>query len=104
LLSVLDHAPSRAAALAERAFLRRLEGGCQVPIAAHAACSMQHAEMSTATIDLQGLVASLDGTTIVRGALSGPLADAETLGTALAEQLIAAGAEAILSALSTVTR
>jgi hydroxymethylbilane synthase len=96
-LAVLDHAPSRAAALAERAFLRRLEGGCQVPIAAYA-------ETSATTLHVQGLVASLDGTTIVRGEHSGALADAEALGTALAEQLIADGAEAILSALSTVTR
>lgn len=96
-LAVLDHAPSRAAALAERAFLRRLEGGCQVPIAAHA-------EVSATTLTLYGLVASLDGATIVRDTLTGPLDAAEPLGTQLAEQLIANGAEAILSALSTVTR
>jgi hydroxymethylbilane synthase len=103
-LAVLDHGPSRAAALAERAFLRRLEGGCQVPIAANAVCSMQQAESGVATLVLKGLVASLDGTTIVRGGLSGASGDAEALGTTLAEQLIAEGAEAILSALSTVTR
>jgi hydroxymethylbilane synthase len=97
LLTVLDHAPSRAAALAERAFLRRLEGGCQVPIAAHA-------ELDATGITLHGLVASLDGTHIVRGTQRATLADAESLGTALAEELIANGAEAILSALSTVTR
>jgi hydroxymethylbilane synthase len=94
LLATLDHAPTRAAALAERAFLRRLEGGCQVPIAAHAA-------LDGAGLTLHGLVASLDGATIVRGELAGGTADAEALGTALAERLIAAGAGEILAALAT---
>lgn len=93
LLAPLDHAPTRAAALAERAFLRRLEGGCQVPIAAFATCD-DHG------LNLRGLVGSLDGVTIVRGERSGAHTDAEAMGTALAEELIAQGAERILAELA----
>lgn len=94
LLAALDHAPTRAAALAERAFLRRLEGGCQVPIAAHAT-------LDGAALALRGLVGSLDGAMVVRGERSGAAADADALGTALAEELIAHGAGEILAALAT---
>lgn len=93
LLAVLDHAPSRASALAERAFLRRLEGGCQVPIGAYAV-------LDSDTLTLRGMVGSLDGLTIVRGERAGASADAETLGTALADDLIAQGASAILAELA----
>ncbi|NJN15663.1 MAG: hydroxymethylbilane synthase [Oscillochloris sp.] len=93
-LASLDHAPSRAAALAERALLGRLEGGCQVPIAAYAT-------LNGATITLRGLVASLDGATVVRGERVGAVADAAALGVSLAEELLAGGADAILNELST---
>ncbi|MEI8166702.1 MAG: hydroxymethylbilane synthase [Chloroflexales bacterium] len=93
LLAVLDHATSRAAALAERAFLRRLEGGCQVPIAAYAV-------VADDTLTLRGLVGSLDGQTVVRGERTDASANAETLGTDLAEDLIAQGASDILAALA----
>jgi hydroxymethylbilane synthase len=102
LLAPLDHAPTRAAALAERAFLRRLEGGCQVPIAAYA--EGKHGAAATGdrgALLLRGLVGSLDGGTIVRGERSGNVAQPETLGEALAEELIAAGAGEILAALAT---
>jgi len=78
---------------AERAFLRRLEGGCQVPIAAHAT-------VEGARVVLQGRVASLDGRTVVQGTLvAGARDDAEAsdLGTLLAEQLIGEGAADILT-------
>jgi hydroxymethylbilane synthase len=93
LLAPLDHGPTRAAATAERAFLRRLEGGCQVPIAAYA-------EVNSSLLRLRGLVGSLDGATIVRGERQGPAADAEALGTELAEELLARGADRILAALA----
>jgi hydroxymethylbilane synthase len=96
LLAPLDHAPTRATTLAERALLRRLEGGCQVPIAAFA-----ERMVDSATLQLRGLVGSLDGTMIVRGERSGASVDAEELGTALAEELIAQGAERILADLAT---
>ncbi|RRR70610.1 MAG: hydroxymethylbilane synthase [Candidatus Viridilinea halotolerans] len=93
LLAPLDHAATRAAALAERAFLRRLEGGCQVPIAAYAT-------LNDDVLTLRGLVGSLDGLTIVRGEHKGAASEAEALGTALAEELIAQGAERILAELA----
>ncbi|PDW02972.1 hydroxymethylbilane synthase [Candidatus Viridilinea mediisalina] len=93
LLAPLDHAATRAAALAERAFLRRLEGGCQVPIAAYA-------KLADDVLTLRGLVGSLDGTTIVRGEHKGSTSEAEAMGTALAEALIAQGAERILAELA----
>ncbi len=95
LLAPLDDGPSRAAALAERAFLRRLEGGCQVPIAAYAT-----PEAAGAVLRLRGLVGALDGATVIRGEQAGPSEDAELLGLALAEELLAQGAAEILSALT----
>lgn len=95
LLAPLDDGPARAAALAERAFLRRLEGGCQVPIAAYAT-----PEAASAVLRLRGLVGALDGATVIRGEQVGPSEDAEVLGLALAEQLLAQGAAEILSALT----
>jgi hydroxymethylbilane synthase len=93
LLAALDHAATRAAALAERAFLRRLEGGCQVPIAAYAT-------VNESCLSLRGLVGSLDGLTVVRGELSGATEMAEVLGVALGGELVAQGAGAILEALA----
>lgn len=91
-LTVLDDAAARAAALAERAFLRRLEGGCQVPIAAYA-----ELRSADALLTLYGLVGALDGSVMVRGERSGSSADAETLGVALANELLARGADQILA-------
>lgn len=97
LLAVLDDPATRAAALAERAFLRRLEGGCQVPIAAFA--ERIAGEAGAPDLRLAGLVGSLDGATMVRDTLLGSSADPETIGTTLAEQLLARGADAILAEL-----
>jgi hydroxymethylbilane synthase len=90
LVAVLDDPNSRATVLAERAFLRRLEGGCQVPIAAHAVY-----EGGTAIL-LRGLVSSLDGTKVIRGEKIGTFNDPETIGLELAEELLGLGAAAIL--------
>lgn len=89
-VAVLDDAESRAAVFAERAFLRRLEGGCQVPIAAHAVCGEGD------SITLRGLVGSLDGTKIIRGEKTGTRREAADLGLALAEELLERGAAPIL--------
>jgi hydroxymethylbilane synthase len=85
------------AVIAERAFLRELEGGCQVPVAAHA-------ELDSATggslLRLHGRVIALDGGSMVEGRESGPVPDEESaveLGTALAERLLAQGADDILA-------
>ena len=81
--------------MGERAFLNRLEGGCQVPIAAHG-------KLAGETITLRGLVASLDGATVIRESLSGPARDAEKIGVSLAERLIAKGAGPILESLKEI--
>jgi hydroxymethylbilane synthase len=88
--SPLDHPETRAACIAERAFLRGLGGGCQFPIAAHAVIAQN-------AMKLDGLVAKPDGSEILRGSLSGVPDDPEALGSQLAEQLIDRGARALLS-------
>ncbi len=92
LVRGLDDPHARVAALAERAFLARLQGGCQVPIAGHA--TVEGAELR-----LEGLVASLDGKTVIRDVRSGPTDDAASIGRGLAEALIERGAAEILSEL-----
>jgi len=91
-LRPLDDASTRVQVEAERGFMRRLEGGCQVPLAGHAS-------VEGGTVRLRGLVASLDGTKVVRGERSGPSADAERVGVALAEDLLGRGAAEILAAI-----
>lgn len=91
-VDALDDAPSRAAALAERAFLHRLEGGCQVPIAGHAT-------VAEGRIRLRGLVAALDGSLVHEGEEGGAVDEAESIGERLAERLLSEGAGAILSEL-----
>ena len=88
----LNHPETRAVVMGERAFLHRLEGGCQVPIAAHG-------NIKNSTFSLQGLVTNLDGTVIVRDTLSGPAAESEKIGITLAERLLSMGAEKILDEL-----
>jgi hydroxymethylbilane synthase len=89
IVSALEHPPTRAAVTAERALLERLEGGCQVPIAAHAT-------LAGARLRLEGLVASVDGRQVIQDAVEGPVADARALGMRLGEQLLHKGGEAIL--------
>ncbi|GBC63117.1 hydroxymethylbilane synthase [Desulfonema ishimotonii] len=93
LMAALNHGETRTVVLGERAFLNRLEGGCQVPIACHGELS------ADGGFALTGLVASLDGMTVIRERLSGPAAECERIGVALAEQLLAQGAEEILESL-----
>ena len=90
----LDHKFTRLACVAERAFLRSLGGGCQLPIAAHAVVREKR-------IRLDGLVADTEGKQIVRDRLSGSLDEAEELGIRLAEQLLANGARELLKQEST---
>lgn len=87
----LDHEPTRIAVTAERAVLRALGGGCQVPIGAHAV-------VSGGRFHLRAVVISPDGRTLVGRAVEGPAAEAEAAGKALAEELLAAGAREILAA------
>ncbi len=89
ILSGLEHASTRTAVLAERALLHRLQGGCQVPIAAHAT-------LNGTELTIDGLVASVDGKTVIREHVRGSSADPESAGVLLAERLIARGADKIL--------
>ncbi|HSL55000.1 MAG TPA: hydroxymethylbilane synthase [Pyrinomonadaceae bacterium] len=89
ITSRLDHRETRLACLAERAFLRGLGGGCQLPIAAHAL-------LDGDVMKLNGLVARPDGSEILRDSLSGSSQDAEALGSQLADQLISRGARELL--------
>ena len=89
MVAVLDHPETHGAVLAERAMLARLEGGCQVPIAAHATVAGEG-------IRLRGLVASLDGKRVIRGEMRGATGNPEAVGTSLAEDLLLRGAAEIL--------
>ncbi len=88
-MAFFDHAPTFTCVTAERALLHRLEGGCQVPIAAHAILEGER-------MRLRALVASVDGKTLVKRERSGPAADPERLGVALAEEILDAGGRRIL--------
>lgn len=90
LVSQLDHAPTRAAVTAERAFLQTLGGGCRMPMGAYA-------EPGAAGLRVRGMVGSLDGAHIVSGELSGETQQAEQLGTQLARQLLDKGAAQLLN-------
>ena len=85
----LNDPPSAIAVSAERAFLRKLEGGCQVPIAAFA-------RIIDSTIHIEGLVGTTDGKRLIMHRLEGPADQAESLGTQLAEILLRKGAKEIL--------
>jgi hydroxymethylbilane synthase len=92
LHTVLADVDTTAAVTAERALLRRLEGGCQVPVAAWA-------RIENDGLYLDGAVASLDGSRLVRESIQGDTAEAEALGVELAEALLGAGAGEILAAI-----
>ena len=89
-LSFLNDEKTTIAVAAERSFLQRLEGGCQVPIGAFA-------EVQDNTVELTGLVASIDGTVVLKESLKGPADEAEQLGTQLANMLLDKGAREILA-------
>ncbi len=88
-VAALDDAESRTAVLAERAFLKTLEGGCQVPIAAFARVEGER-------VALHGMVASLDGKRVIEDRASDLRKEAASLGARLAEDLLARGAREIL--------
>ena len=89
LVAPLDDSPTHRAVLAERAMLCHLGGGCQVPIAAHATLTSEQ-------LRLVGVVASLDGSEIVRASAFGPADEPEALGATVARSLLEQGARAIL--------
>jgi len=89
--AALNHAATHSAVLAERAFLRALGGGCQLPIGAYAT-------VDGARLHLSGLVIAPDGSAAVRGNREGPAVEAEAIGSALAMELLEQGARALLEA------
>lgn len=92
LIRPLNHPPSYMAVEAERAVLKRLEGGCQAPIAAYA-------RFDGSGVTIEGMVASPDGSRLVRDRVEGPGAQAPSLGVELAERLLQQGAADILKAI-----
>jgi len=101
LIKVLEHRPTALRCRAERAFLRELEGGCQVPIGVNSSFSAPEAE---GDLVLTGMVASLDGLRLIRDEVSGPQADPEALGIRLARSLREQGAGTILEEIFAIVR
>jgi hydroxymethylbilane synthase len=90
LTLALDHPPTRQEVLAERAFLRRLRGGCQVPAGALG-------RTAGGALTLDGVVCMPDGSALFRDRIEGPVAEAEGIGLQLAETLLAGGADRVLA-------
>ncbi|MBI4372548.1 MAG: hydroxymethylbilane synthase [Candidatus Omnitrophica bacterium] len=89
LIRPLNHEVTYQRILAERSFLRRLEGGCQIPVGIHS-------KVENNRLSLKGAVFSLDGDRSVIHEASGMVSDAEKLGIALAEKLLDDGGREIL--------
>ena len=89
LIAPLNDKDTSLCVLTERAFSRRLNGGCQLPIASHAVIENNQ-------IKVDGLVARLDGSKVIRLQKIGELEDADKIGSSLAEALLDNGADAIL--------
>ncbi|MDW7774178.1 MAG: hydroxymethylbilane synthase [Desulfobulbaceae bacterium] len=88
-ISFLNHPSTATAVAAERAFLLRLEGGCQVPIGGYAVADDK-------IVTLTGLIASVDGRQILKEKMSGPADSAKEIGTELAQKLLDMGGRKIL--------
>jgi hydroxymethylbilane synthase len=88
-IAFFNHPDTSYAVRAERALLKRCQGGCQVPIAAHGT-------VDGTELRLVGLIASVDGSRSVRGEINGPVVQCEQLGAELADRLLAEGGKAIL--------
>lgn len=91
ILDRLNDPPTRSMVLAERAMLRGLGGGCQVPIGASTA-------IRDGVLTLRGVVLSVDGTQRIEETASAPMGDAESLGKNVADRLRARGANQLLEA------
>ncbi len=91
MLMFMDHPATTVAVRAERSYLKRLEGGCQVPLAGFAV-------LADGVLTMRGLIASVDGSRLVKSEHRGDPAEAEKIGLALAEELLAQGGREILEA------
>ena len=92
MLDFLNDTATKQATDAERAFLGLLEGGCQVPIGVHA-------EVNEGRIAMEAVIASLDGSTVLRDTAEGNAADAVTLGRTLGQKMLDNGGREILAAI-----
>jgi hydroxymethylbilane synthase len=90
LIAFLDDPATHAAVRAERGFLARLEGGCVVPVAGLA-------QVKGDSLTFEALIGDLEGRGLIRGNISGPLEEADSLGRALAERLLDQGGREILA-------
>jgi hydroxymethylbilane synthase len=97
LVTPLIHERTALAVRAERSLMHTLQGGCQVPIAGFAEVTEAPDEQGVERLLLRAYVGSVDGTKAVRGELAGPAQAPEGIGIALAEDLLARGADAILA-------
>ena len=88
-VSFLNHPRTSVEVSAERAFLKRLGGGCQLPVAAYGV-------KNGSELTLRGLLGSLDGRELIKDEVIGSSDDAEVLGTSLAERILSRGGQAIL--------
>ena len=97
-IKLLEHLPTARRCLAERAFLRELEGGCQVPIGVNSSFAEAGGDASAGgqELILTGMVASLDGSKLIRDQARGAAEDPESIGIALALKLREQGAGEIL--------
>jgi hydroxymethylbilane synthase len=93
-LRTLDHAPTRAAVIAERGFLAALDVGCGAPVGALAEPT---AEPGTETaVRLSGLIAAPDGSVVIRAQMTGAVSDGDALGQRLARTMLQDGGAAVL--------
>lgn len=90
MLAFLNDLPTKQATDAERAFLGLIEGGCQVPIGVHA-------EVENDNVKIEAVIASLNGSKVLRNNITGPAANAADLGRKLGQQMLAEGGEQILA-------
>ena len=90
LVDFFNHPETAYAVTAERALLARLEGGCQVPIAAYGT-------VNGSELTLTGIVASVDGRQMLKKSIVGPVTEAAAIGTSLADDLLIMGAGRILN-------
>lgn len=89
LIKPLNHEESATAVRAERSLMKYLEGGCQVPIGAHA-------DIENGRLRLRAFLGSLDGSKYIKDSIEGPPPRAEALGIELAERMLSAGGTEIL--------
>ena len=92
LLKFLNHPETKSCTDAERAFLGLVEGGCQVPIGVHA-------DIANDTMHITAIIASLDGSTLIRDEIDGDPADAIVLGKTLGNRMLEKGGREILDAI-----